>query len=104
MFNHTLGLADVQRILCVFPPGCAGLVGMSWHLGGSPVYPNVGNQFYAFDDYTYVLDVTNQVTTGQWAVAAYNYDYLDHNLQLVYEYNIVNAGTDSSIGSSLVSL
>ena len=75
----------VVKILVTFPPGCAGLVGVSLFAGGSPAYPNVAGQYMAFDDYTLDQDVSNQIQTGQWDVIAYNLDINPHTLQVVFE-------------------
>jgi hypothetical protein len=93
-----LGLADVQEILITFPPGCAGLVGIQIRAGGSPAFPNDDGSYFVFDDYTLVQSVANQIKTGQWTVAGYNSDYIDHVVQVIYMANNVVYGP--SISSS----
>lgn len=94
---------EVTRILVVFPPGCNGNVGARIESGGSPVYPLLAGAFFIFDDYTLEIDPTNQVTTGQWRLAAYNHDFYVHTLQVYFFYNYLNLGMTGH-DSVLVSL
>jgi hypothetical protein len=55
--------------------------------GGGNAFPNQAGQFLAFDDYTYVVDVTNQTDTGNWSIVSYNLDYIDHDPIVVFEFN-----------------
>lgn len=96
-----LGLCEVERFFITFPSGCAGLVGVSIFAGGSPAYPNQRNKFFAFDDYTYVQDVSNQINSGQWDIVAYNLDYLIHTIQVIaqadYTQNSMFSGASSVV-------
>lgn len=88
-FNDSLGLCWVEQIELTFPPGCAGLVGGRLRVGGSSVYPNQTNQYFIHDDYIVRIPVTNQVSSGQWALSAYNLDFVPHILQVSYYCNYV---------------
>lgn len=86
-FDTLLGNCDVTEILITFPPGCAGLVGVAVFAGGSPAYPNQAGQFFTFDDYTYLQEVSNQLNSGQWSLMGYNLDINPHTIQVVYKCN-----------------
>lgn len=102
-FETPLGLANVSQLMCVVPAGCAGLVGFQFWLGGSPVYPRDGTSFFIFDDFTLIIPVTNQVTTGQWEVRAYNQDFFPHTLHMYYQYDYVT-GAPVTQSTPLISL
>lgn len=89
-----LGPCTVTRILMTFPPGTFGQVGGRVEAGGGFAFPSMPGQFVTFDDYTYPIDVTNQIDNGNWAVVAYNTDAIEHEIQWVFEYNYLR-GTQS---------
>lgn len=94
-----LGDSDVQDIIVVVPPGPAGNLGFQIWAGGSPAYPSESSQFFVFDDYTLVQEVSNQITTGQWAIAAYNNDTFDHTIRVYYRFNYLRGSPSPSLGS-----
>lgn len=82
-----LGICEVSRILLTWPAGCGGLVGVQIQAAGGFAFPSKQNQFMAFDDYTYDLEVTNQTTSGKWSIVGYNTDYIAHLVTVVFEYD-----------------
>lgn len=98
-----LGDSNVTKILLVFPPGCASLVGARIEHGGSQVYPIAKGTWFIFDDYTIEVDPTLQGTSGQWHVAGYNTDIYPHTLQAYFFYDYVDQGRLQS-ASSVISL
>jgi len=96
-----IGLCVVERFFITFPPGCVGLVGVSIFAGGSPAYPNQQGRYFAFDDYTYEQDVSNQINSGQWDIVSYNLDYLNHTIQVIaqadYTSNLMASSSSSAI-------
>lgn len=86
-YDMNLGPCTVSRILITWPAGCGGRVFMQILAGGGNAFPNQAGQFLAFDDYTYVVDVTNQTDTGNWSIVSYNLDYIDHDPIVVFEFN-----------------
>lgn len=86
-----LGPSNVERIIIVFPDGCAGLVGIAIQSGGSNVYPTTDGTWYAFNNYPYELLVTNQADSGDWAALYYNLDYFPHTITVIVEYNYLTA-------------
>lgn len=85
-----LGLSDVSSILCVVPPGPAGLVGFNLSIGGTQVYPVAIGQWFIFDDYNYVQDVRGQPKTGQWDIQSYNLDTYDHVIYFYFNWDDVD--------------
>lgn len=86
-YTLNLGPCNVRRILLTWPAGCAGQLFLSVHAGNGYAFPSMPNQYLAFDDYTYVFDVTNQIDSGQWSIVGYNSDYIDHDPIVVFEYD-----------------
>lgn len=89
-----LPLCTVRRILIVFPPGCVNLVGIHINAGNSPAYPNDRNQFWSFDDYIHIQEVSNQITSGQWGVVGFNSDFNPHTIEIVFEADYVTFSPD----------
>ena len=102
-FREAFGFCVMRRILITFPPGCGGVVGAAVMAANSSAYPSDPAVYYLFDDYTYPIEVTNQIQTGDWAVICYNAGFLPHNLQVVYEYDYISPST-SSVNAIPVSL
>lgn len=103
-FNHIdLGWSDVQEIMIVFPPGCAGLVGVQIQYAVNPVYPNDAGGYYVLDNYTLTIPVSRQQQGGQWRIAGYNQDTYPHTIRSYWSYNYLNAPQRAS-SSPLVSL
>ena len=98
-----LGDSQVETITIVFPPGCAGLVGAQVQYAVNPVYPEGANNWFIFDDYTFVIDVTNQQTSGQWRIAGYNEDVYQHTIQTYWGWNYLPVSQQQSL-TQLVSL
>lgn len=98
-----LGWSDVQEIMIVFPPGCAGLVGVQIQYAVNPVYPNAAGAYYVLDDYTLVIPVSGQQQGGQWRIAGYNMDTYPHTIRSYWSYNHLAIG-QSGQQSALVSL
>jgi hypothetical protein len=82
-----LGLSDVQEIMIVFPPGCAGLVGVVIQYAVNPVYPNANGSYYVLDDYVLTIPVSGQQKAGQWRIAGYNQDTFPHTIRSYWSYN-----------------
>lgn len=93
-----LGLSDVQDILVSVPAGCAGNVGFQIWAGGSVAYPLEPSQFFVFDDYVYVQEVSNQIESGQWAIVAFNTDTFPHTLRVYFRYNNIALSPSTSVG------
>lgn len=98
-FPCLLGWADVEDILVVVPPGCAGLVGFQIWAGGAPAYPFEQGQYFVFDDYPYDQVVSNQINSGQWGISAYNNDTYQHTLRAYFRYNYVQYSPSLSLGT-----
>src|SRR5271155_3518316 len=98
-----LGWSDVQEIMIVFPPGCAGLVGIQIQYAVNSVYPNAGNAFYVLDNYTLVIPVSGQQLGGQWRIAGYNQDTFPHTIRSYWAYNFLTPA-QSAASSPLISL
>src|SRR5487761_1697663 len=82
-----LGPCLVRRILLTFPAGCGGRPVPQVQAAGGFAFPAKAGQYLAFDDYTYVFDVANQVDSGNWSVVGWNSDLIDHDPILVFEYD-----------------
>lgn len=82
----TLGPCTVERIIVSFPPGCANLVNCQIFCGGSPVYPYGSGTFFHFDNFQYIIPVTLDHLNGDWAIAVYNSDSIQHEIQVNIEY------------------
>lgn len=98
-----LGWSNVTQIILVFPPGCAGLVGVRLGYAGGYVYPAQQGQYFVADDYNLAIPVTNQQQAGQWTLNGYNRDTYQHTVDGWFFYDYI-IGTESSPSSGLVSL
>jgi hypothetical protein len=98
-----LGWSDVVEAMLIFPPGCAGLVGVQLQYAVNPVYPNAAGGYYIMDDYVLTIPISNQQQGGQWRVAGYNQDTYPHTVRCYWSYNYLTLSPNSG-GSSLVSL
>lgn len=98
-----LGPSTVRRILITWPAGCGGQLFLQIQAGNGFAFPSQPGQYLAFDDYTYVFDVSNQINSGQWSVVGYNLDYIDHDPIIVFEYDYLR-GTVTSASSIPISL
>lgn len=98
-----LGWSNVTQIVLVFPPGCAGQVGVRVEHGGAQLYPLIAGTWFIFDDYTLVIPVTGQGESGQWHVAGYNQDAFPHTVQAYFYYDYVGSSAQTAT-SPLVSL
>ncbi len=87
----------------MFPPGCAGLVGVQIQYAVNPVYPNAHGAYYILDDYTLVIPVSSQQKAGQWRLVAYNYDTYVHTIRSYWSYNYLTS-QQASGNSPLISL
>jgi hypothetical protein len=87
MEQFPLGNCNVEEFQINFPPGCAGLVGAKIWAGGGPAYPNDQANFFVFDGYTYVQEVSNQINNGDWAIQLYNMDYVPHIVRVLAKCN-----------------
>lgn len=102
-FAVNLGPCTVRRILITWPAGCGGQMFLQIRAGGGYAFPNQQNQFLAFDDYTYVFDVDNQINSGQWSVIGYNSDFIDHDPIVVFEFDYLR-GTVTSASTTPIAL
>lgn len=98
-----LGWSDVTEIQILFPPGPAGNVGVAIYYADHQVYPVNSGAFFIADNYTVVIDTTNQQQAGQWRFQGYNTDQFPHAIQIWFFYNYVLA-SDAESGGGLVSL
>lgn len=96
VYQIDLGPSIVRRILITWPAGCGGLVFIRIEAGGGYAFPSVPDELLAFDDYTYTLDVTNQINNGNWAVVAQNRDYIGHDPIIVFEYDYLRGAVNSA--------
>lgn len=87
VFHNALGDSELESVMLVFPPGAVGLVGARIQYAGTPLYPNSLAGWYILDDYTLVVNITNQETGGTWEIAAYNMDIYPHTIQVYYYWN-----------------
>jgi hypothetical protein len=93
-----LGPCTVRRILITWPAGCGGLLFIQIQAAGGFAFPNQPGMFLAFDDYTYVIDVSNQTNSGKWSIVYYNLDYIDHDPIIVFEFDYLRG--DTPVGST----
>ena len=80
-----LGDSNVTKILLVFPPGCANLVGARIERGGTQVYPLIAGTWFTLE-----VDPTGMGNSGQWHVAGYNTDIYPHTLQAYFYYDYLD--------------
>ena len=103
-FNSVnLGDSDVEYITIVFPPGCAGLVGVRIEFAVNPVYPKPLGSFFIFDDYTFTIDVSGQGNSGQWRAVGYNQDTYFHTIRTYWGWNYLKRANPQS-AATLISL
>lgn len=95
VFPTKLGPSIVRRVLLTFPAGCGGLVGVAITAGGTAAFPFNPGSYFSFDDYTYAFEVGEQITTGDWGLITYNADFIIHSVQIVYEYDYLDAGSSA---------
>lgn len=95
-FAIDLGPSDVTRILITWPAGCGGLVFIQIRAAGGYAFPSFQDQYMAFDDYTYSIDVSNQTTSGKWSVMIDNRDFILHDPQVVFEYNYLRGANNTN--------
>lgn len=95
-FVIDLGPSEVTRILITWPAGCGGLVFVQIRAAGGFAFPSYNNQYMAYDDYTYSIDVSNQTTSGKWSVMTDNRDFITHDPQVVFEYNYLRGSGNSN--------
>lgn len=103
-FNSVnLGWSDVEEIIIVFPPGCAGLVGVRIEYAVNPVYPTPAGSYFIFDNYTHVIRPTGQPKGGQWRIVGYNQDTFFHTIQSYWGWNYL-PGQQQGNAATLISL
>lgn len=95
-FDIDLGPSEVTRIVVTWPAGCGGLLFIQIRAAGGYAFPSFQNQYMAFDDYTYTIDVANQTNSGKWSVMCDNRDFIGHDPQVVFEYNYLRGANNSS--------
>ena len=98
-----LGDSEVEYITLVFPPGCAGLVGVRIEFAVNPVYPLPTGSYFIFDDLTYTIQVSGQGNSGQWRVVGYNQDTYFHTIQTYWGWNYLKRANPQS-AATLISL
>lgn len=79
-----LGLCEVTQIQVIFPPGCAGQVGVSIAVGGQQFFPPDGDPQIRLDDAVWDIHTANLINSGQFDIQAFNGDVNDHTIQIVY--------------------
>ena len=98
-YDVNLGASDVSQVIVVFPAGCAGLVGARIEFSVNPVYPVEPNPWFIFDDFTLVIPVSNQGTSGQWRVVGYNQDYNQHTVGFYFYWDYLPVNAQQSTAS-----
>lgn len=80
----------IHRFAVTFPPGCAGLAGVSFWIRGHPIFPSTAGQWFvadgrtiAFDEFLTIKSPLNIVT-----VKAYNTDDT-YTHTLYYEFGVL---------------
>lgn len=97
----------VTEIDISVPPGPAGNVGFFIVAGGSQYVPRTPGSFVIVDDVYLEWPLGKAITSGSWAVTAYNTDTFAHVLQVGFQIDEVGAALDSTgsmIGASSASL
>jgi|SRR5215469_709969 len=98
---------EVTEIDVNVPPGPSGNVGFFIAAGGSQYVPRTIGSFVVVDDKYLTWPLTNAVTSGSWAVVAYNTGSVPHTLQVGFQINETGAGQTTSgqiIGQSSAEL
>jgi len=90
-----LGSCNVTGCNIVWPAGCSGLVGAALLAAESWAFPAKQGTFWRYDDFVYSFSISNQITTGDWSLVAYNADYYDHTIQVVIEYDYLTSVVSS---------
>ena len=91
VFKTPLGDSNVEEIQISFPPGCNGLVGAKIYAGGASAYPNDPLNYFVFDDYVYIQQVSNQINSGDWSIGLFNTDYVPHIIRVIYKFNYLTS-------------
>jgi hypothetical protein len=98
-----LGPSIVSKIIVLFPPGCAGNVGVLVSSGGAQLYPKDAGTYFTFDDYPLEVPVVDQIDSGSWAVSGYNIDFYQHvvTAYFFFDYLTDTGASGSSVLASL---
>lgn len=78
----------LRRVEWVFPPGCGGLVGFYFSMGGVQVIPSLPLAWIVEEGTSGGLDVDGQPDSGAWQVTAYNLGANPHTLQVRYHVDL----------------
>jgi hypothetical protein len=101
--NCALGYSVVSKIIVLFPPGCAGNVGVFISSGGAQLYPKDAGTYFTFDDFPLEVPVVDQVDSGSWAMSGYNVDFFPHVIKAYFFFEYLDAA-GSGASSVLASL
>lgn len=96
-----LGLCTVDKIDVVFPPGCAGLVGVAIKVGGQQFFPPSGDPFITLDDNVWNIPTSNLINSGQFDVLAFNADQFPHTIQVIYYADYVQYSPSTSVSTAV---
>lgn len=90
-FSLKFNQGEVAQIEVKVPPGPAGNVGFYIQAGGSQFIPRTRGVFIIPDNDYLVWPQHNAITSGAWAIVAYNTDVFAHLLQVSFQVNEVTA-------------
>lgn len=102
-FPMVFPYGEVVEIDVKVPPGPAGNLGFIIMAGGSPYIPNAQGAFVFIepdDDYL-VFPVTHAITSGSFALLAFNTDVWPHSLQVGFQVNEIAPSPVSSFGQPI---
>lgn len=96
-----LGLCTVDKIQVIFPPGCAGLVGVSIAVGKQQFFPPAGDPQIRLDNQVWEIETANLIDSGQFDIQAFNQDLNDHTIQVVYYCDYIQHSPSPFIPSAM---
>lgn len=86
---------EVRSVEVTVPPGPHGLVGFQFTSGSGLVLPVNAGQFIVMDGRTRRWDLNDYMTSGAWALTAYNTGTNDHTLEIAFECDLAAAPAQS---------
>lgn len=87
----SIPVREVRSVEVTVPPGPHGLVGFQFTSGSGQVLPVNAGQFIVMDGRTRRWDLNDYMTSGAWALTAYNTGVNDHTLEIAFECDLVPA-------------
>jgi hypothetical protein len=76
----------------VIPDGHAGLTGISFGFGHTPVVPVTVGAFVSGNDEVYRMDLTGYIVGPAWSAFVCNLDSIDHAFQVRFELDELRVG------------